>query len=106
MAPFFWAQNFGFWPKIQFLPSAKSLAKNGVIPGGTKRNFSYIKDSVSFNPKLNQTDKYLISDAQTSGGLLISINEKEAFEFIDNFHGECQLIGYMEQKKENLIKVV
>ena len=94
------------YSKIQFLPSARSLANNGIIPGGTKRNFSFIKDSVSFHSKLNQVDKYLISDAQTSGGLLISINEKEAREFTDNFHDECQIIGYMEPKKNNLIRVV
>ena len=94
------------YSKVQFLPFAKNLAKDGIIPGGTKRNFSYVKDSVSFHSELNQVDKYLISDAQTSGGLLISINEKEAREFTDNFHGECQIIGYMESKKENLIKVV
>ena len=94
------------YSKIQFLPSAKSLAKSGVIPGGTKRNFSYVHDFVSFNSTLNQVDKYLISDAQTSGGLLISINEKEAREFTDNFHGECQMIGYMEPKKKSLIRVV
>ena len=94
------------YSKIQFLPSAKSLAKDGVIPGGTKRNFSYIKDSVSFNPKLNQIDKYLISDAQTSGGLLISISEEEALLFANNFHGECQIIGHMEPKKEDSIRVV
>ena len=88
------------------MPSAKSLAKRGIIPGGTKRNFSYIEDSVSFHSELNQVDKYLISDAQTSGGLLISINEKEAHEFSDNFHGECQIIGYMEPKKKDLIRVV
>tara|TARA_Y100000590_G_scaffold443497_1_gene573031 strand:+ start:376 stop:1140 length:765 start_codon:yes stop_codon:yes gene_type:complete len=62
---------------IDFIDGAKQLAYDNIIPGGTKRNYNFVKDSISFSNDIDQTKKYLIADAQTSGGLLISVtNDK------------------------------
>ncbi|WP_010529263.1 selenide, water dikinase SelD [Lentibacillus jeotgali] len=63
---------------VPVLPRIKELAVSGVIPGGTKNNFNHIKDIVSFSDDLDQLDKYILCDAVTSGGLLISADSSDA----------------------------
>ena len=58
---------------IDFIRGAKKLAYENIIPGGTKRNYDFVKESVFFSNSIDQTQKYLMADAQTSGGLLISV---------------------------------
>ena len=58
---------------INFIEGAKELAADGIVPGGTKRNYSFIENNVEFSGGLEMYQKYLLADAQTSGGLLISI---------------------------------
>ena len=62
---------------INFIKGSKELASNGLIPGGTKRNYDFIKDNVEFSDRIEMFQKYLLADAQTSGGLLISIPQKK-----------------------------
>ena len=90
----------------RFINSTENLAKNGIVPGGSKKNLSYVSSKVDFSNDIKEHQQLMIADAQTSGGLLISINEKEAREFTNNFHGECQIIGYMEPKKKDFIRVI
>ncbi len=48
-----------------------------MIPGGTKRNFRSVKDSVD----LGNTPRWMrtvLADAQTSGGLLLAVPESDA----------------------------
>ena len=59
-----------------FLPSVLKLAESGVIPGGTRRNYDFLFEKVKFGSNLNNTEKYLACDAQTSGGLLGSIKSE------------------------------
>ena len=64
--------------QIEFIDGAIDAALDGTIPGGTKRNLSFIKDSIIFSDKLNEIKQYLLADAQTSGGLLVSVSNEKA----------------------------
>ena len=66
---------------IPFLNGISTLASNGNISGGTKRNLEYISDFVDFSKQLNNTEKLMLSDAQTSGGLLVALPKSKATEF-------------------------
>ena len=66
---------------IPFLNGISTLASNGNISGGTKRNLEYISDFVDFSKQLNNTEKLMISDAQTSGGLLVPLPQSKATEY-------------------------
>ena len=68
------------YDSIQFIDGAIELASNGIIPGGTKRNLNYIKDHICFSGNLDGVKKHLLADAQTSGGLLISVSKDKASE--------------------------
>lgn len=67
---------------VPVVKEAFEFAKNGVIPGGTKRNMKFIEDKAMFLNKDIENMKVILCDAQTSGGLLIAMNKDDAKEYI------------------------
>ena len=59
---------------IPFIEGAVALAESGVAPGGTHRNLQSLEGDVSWDGAISDVEKILLADAQTSGGLLISVN--------------------------------
>ena len=55
---------------VPFLPGALDLAAEGVIPGGTRRNASFLAERVDH--ELDEAAWLALADAQTSGGLLVA----------------------------------
>lgn len=58
---------------VPFLAGVRDLAARGVAPGGTKRNLSAV--TVGWGEGIMEADRLLLADAQTSGGLLLTIPE-------------------------------
>ena len=83
---------------INFLPGAIDLANEGIMPGGSKRNLEYAENYVKFSDYLSPTEKLLACDAQTSGGLLISIPNDEADQFISAYGHQAIKIGSIIEK--------
>ena len=75
------------------------------MPGGTKRNLRDVKNFVSFDNTINQTQQLLAADAQTSGGLLISMPIKSAEIFVKDMNESAVIIGEIIDQKNQLIKV-
>jgi len=63
--------------EIPLLPQAVELAADGVSPGGTKRNYAASKDLFEA-AGLDDAVREVLFDAQTSGGLLIAVDESKA----------------------------
>ncbi len=63
---------------IPLLPGAKQLAEDGYISGGTARNTEAVKSSVNVDDGITDVEFSLLADAQTSGGLLISVPEERS----------------------------
>ena len=59
--------------QVPLLAGAWELAKDGIAPGGTRRNLTSVEDVVAWPGSLDEVWKLLLCDAQTSGGLLISV---------------------------------
>jgi selenide,water dikinase len=57
---------------VPLLPGARELA-DAHVSGGTKRNLADLTAHVSFAASVDATARTLLGDAQTSGGLLISV---------------------------------
>lgn len=74
--------------KIPLLPETENMAAAGVIPGGTKDNRAFVDHCVQFDPAISETWQYILCDAQTSGGLLISVPEKDAEALLSELHSE------------------
>jgi selenide,water dikinase len=58
---------------VPLLDGARALAAAGHVPGGTNRNLADVSGHVDFAASVDATTRTLLGDAQTSGGLLISI---------------------------------
>ena len=78
--------------EIPLMQGVFELAQKGFIPGGTKRNLDHVTPNVNFSKNISQEQKYLIADAQTSGGLLISVPKDKA-EDLQNLLMENQCLS-------------
>ncbi|MBN1155123.1 selenide, water dikinase SelD [candidate division KSB1 bacterium] len=72
-----------FADQIPLIPEAYDFASANIIPGGTKANMSYVSDWISWDEEITEILKIILCDAQTSGGLLISLPEPFARPFIE-----------------------
>ena len=63
---------------IPVLAGTRQLLDRGVAPGGTHRNLSSVEDVVTWDEGLTDEDRLLLCDAQTSGGLLMSVPSDRA----------------------------
>ena len=66
---------------IPVLPEVSELITAGHIPGGTRRNLEDVEDRVDFGDQ-DEGVRLILADAQTSGGLLISVPEDRAEELM------------------------
>jgi len=57
---------------VPMLPTARKLAEQGVVPGGTTRNLRSAERFTDFGP-LEEARRIVLADAQTSGGLLMAV---------------------------------
>ena len=81
---------------VPILKDAKEFAKEGVVPGGTKRNMKYLEDKTTIMCPTSECYQ-LYCDAQTSGGLLVAMDKEDAKEYIkkieDLSFGYASIIG-------------
>ena len=75
--------------KVPVLPMIWELAAMNVIPGGTRNNLQFVEDIMEWDENVPELAKMILADAQTSGGLLITLPAKEADKFIE----QCRLAG-------------
>ena len=91
---------------IKLLPGAFELASNGTVPGGSKRNLEYSEKFVEFNNSLSEIQKLLVCDAQTSGGLLISLPDNEADDYIKALgSSSASKIGSIISQNSSIVSV-
>jgi len=57
-------------PLLGFVPP---LIEEGLVPGGTRKNLSYVSPTTHFAEGVRPEERLLLADAQTSGGLLLSV---------------------------------
>jgi selenide, water dikinase len=60
---------------VPVLEGVEDLVERGFVPGGTQRNESYFSSFVSFDPNVPPWIRTVLFDAQTSGGLLMAVDE-------------------------------
>jgi selenide,water dikinase len=59
---------------VPLLPGALDLAERGIVPSGTRSNHRFVREAVDWG-RLTNAEQLILADAQTSGGLLISVPE-------------------------------
>ena len=71
-----------FSPLVPILEPARDFAGSGIIPGGTVSNLHFVADCVQWEGSVSDTQKHLLADAQTSGGLLFALPNEQKDDVI------------------------
>jgi len=64
--------------RVPVLEGIRKLAEEGIVPGGSKSNLEYVHDKVQFAEVLSGSERLILADAQTNGGLLASLPSRES----------------------------
>jgi selenide, water dikinase len=75
---------------LPFISGAKKYAREWTFPGGASDNMHFYGNHVKFSGDLEEYEKMLVFDPQTSGGLLIGLSAKDAIDFIGAAKAEAQ----------------
>jgi cysteine desulfurase NifS/selenium donor protein len=62
-----------FADRVPFFPETANLAAAGIIPGGTANNLNYFSGHANWGEEIPVITRTLLCDAQTSGGLLVTV---------------------------------
>lgn len=81
---------------VPLLPHVLDLIGRDVVPGGTRDNAKVHAAFTTFGDGVPETLRIALSDAQTSGGMLVSLPPDRLEAFRDALHGAhalCAVIG-------------
>jgi selenide,water dikinase len=85
------------WDAIALLPGAKDFAREGISTGASGRNWAGYGDRVKLGPRIGDAEKALLTDPQTSGGLLVACAPSACDEVLKIFRAdgfeEASMIG-------------
>ena len=88
------------WDDLPILPSALEYAKQGYNTGAANRNWASFGKNITIPDTMEQWQKNMLTDPQTSGGLMVSCPPERADEIIALFHAQgysfAKQIGSME----------
>jgi len=72
-----------FWfDKMPFISCAMKFAEQWIFPGGSSDNMLHFGQFVRFAAGVDETRQMLLFDAQTSGGLLLSVPQEKLSAFL------------------------
>jgi selenide,water dikinase len=88
------------WSRVPLLPRVRELASRGFVTGASGRNWMGYGAEVSFDAGVAPDARDLLSDPQTSGGLLVACSPDAADAVLRVFHSQgfdqACVIGRME----------
>jgi len=86
--------------RVQYLDGAVEYARVGAIPGGLKNNREFVVGCVEGSSEFED----LLYDPQTSGGLLLSMPERDAGRYVRKYP-EAFLIGRVLDKQDQPLRI-
>jgi len=88
------------WSQVPLLPGVRELAAQGLVTGASARNWAACATEVALPPGFDDSERALLTDPQTSGGLLVSCTPQavEAVLAVFARHGFAQaaVVGEVE----------
>ena len=94
---------------VPVLPGTEEYATMGLIPGGTIRNRDFRLPMIERAADISDEQLLILFDAQTSGGLLISVPHTEADALLKSLHEqgvkEARIIGEVLQQPRGKIVI-
>jgi selenide,water dikinase len=68
--------------EVPVLEQVRSLASMGIVPEGAYRNLEYLKECLCWDKNIDDVDRLILADPQTSGGLLMAVSGDRADEAV------------------------
>ncbi|HEX2961378.1 MAG TPA: selenide, water dikinase SelD [Ignavibacteriales bacterium] len=93
---------------VMLLPRVLEFVLQGAVPGGSKNNMIFTSPFIEYGSDVTETDKILLNDAQTSGGLLISVEEEKMnalLNRLDENGVDASIIGIVTAEAGSKIRV-
>jgi selenide,water dikinase len=93
---------------LRVLDGVRELARQDVVPAGTKANLAYVAERTTFPEDMSEADRLVLADAQTNGGLLAAVDPKAApklLRALEDAGAPAQVIGELSRAKEPGIDV-
>lgn len=95
--------------RLPLLPGALEFAEMGIIPAGAYRNLDYVKPRLTVAESVQQARVDLISDPQTSGGLLVALPMEDAGALLAALRErdpDSAIIGAVVAQTEHTLEIV
>lgn len=97
-----------YFSQVPIIDGTFELAKEGIVPGGSKANHKWL-EGVACYEDITLEEQYILCDAITSGGLLVSMPEEDAEAYLIDLKeadiSECGIIGKVTEKKDKVLYV-
>ena len=94
-------------PVFDFVPA---LAEAGFVPAGSRKNLAHVVPTTRFDGAVSDLQQLLLADAQTSGGLLLSVPADRAADLVADLEARGTLahavIGEVEDGPAGHVEVV
>jgi selenide,water dikinase len=87
--------------RVPVLPEALHFAAMGLVPAGAHKNRQYRQNMVVAPDDFSPILRDVLYDPQTSGGLLIGCEERQAYLLMNRLRDEgvdATVIGYVDDK--------
>lgn len=95
------------YSKLPFLNNAEALAKEGYFTGASHRNWDSYGENIVLLNNFPDYKRYLLTDPQTSGGLLLSVAPEDAEDIVyyakENGYPLSTIIGKVREGKPKVI---
>jgi selenide,water dikinase len=92
--------------RVPLLSGVRDWVAQGMVTGASGRNWAAYGHEVALSPALQPVDQSLITDPQTSGGLLVSCAPEAVGEVMDVFarcgFAQATEIGTMEPRSDGV----
>lgn len=91
------------YDQLPWLPNVSELAAQGFITGASARNWQAYGEHITLDPAVTETQRGMLTDPQTSGGLLVSCSADVADQVLALFHEQgfeyARVIGQVTEGK-------
>ena len=76
------------WNAVPRLQNALEFAREGILTGASGRNWTGYGNRVKLDASLGEAEKALLTDPQTSGGLLVACSPESSAEVLEIFRAD------------------
>jgi selenide,water dikinase len=86
---------------VPLLSQAAVLSEAGVVTGASHRNWASYGGEVELSPNVPDWQRHLLTDPQTSGGLLIAVAQRHGVALVNKIrdagYASTRIIGHAEE---------